>query len=70
MAEIDFIFEKKNQIIPLEVKANENLQAKSLKVFSQKYPNLHCWRTSLSNYREETWLTNLPLYGIDYLNEI
>lgn len=69
MAEIDFLLEKENQIIPLEVKASENLQAKSLKVFAQKNPTIHCWRTSLSNYREESWLTNLPLYGIHLLNE-
>jgi len=63
-AEIDFIFEKDTKIIPLEVKAGENLQAKSLKTFSLKYPEIHCYRTSLSNYRKESWLTNIPLYSI------
>lgn len=63
-AEIDFIFEANNTIIPLEVKANENLQSKSLKTFSLKNPSIHCYRTSLSNYREESWLTNVPLYAI------
>jgi predicted AAA+ superfamily ATPase len=63
-AEIDFIFEQDSKIIPLEVKAGENLQAKSLKTFSLKYPEIHCFRTSLSGYREESWLTNIPLYSI------
>ena len=63
-AEIDFIFEQDSKIIPLEVKAGENLQAKSLKTFSLKYPEIHCYRTSLSDYREESWLTNIPLYSI------
>lgn len=63
-AEIDFIFEQDSKIIPLEVKAGENLQAKSLKTFSIKHPEIHCYRTSLSDYREESWLTNIPLYSI------
>ena len=63
-AEIDFIFEKENVIIPLEVKASENLQAKSLKTLAFKYPDIHCFRTSLSDYRQESWMTNMPLYGI------
>lgn len=63
-AEIDFIFEQDSKIIPLEVKAGENLQAKSLKTFSLKYPEIHCFRSSLSDYREESWLTNIPLYSI------
>ncbi len=63
-AEIDFIFEQDSKIIPLEVKAGENLQAKSLKTFSLKHSEIHCFRTSLSDYREESWLTNIPLYSI------
>jgi predicted AAA+ superfamily ATPase len=63
-AEIDFIFESHNTIIPLEVKASENLQAKSLKTFALKHPEIHCYKTSLSDYREESWMTNVPLYGV------
>jgi predicted AAA+ superfamily ATPase len=63
-AEIDFIFESHNTIIPLEVKASENLQAKSLKTFALKYPEIHCYKTSLSDYREESWVTNVPLFGV------
>lgn len=63
-AELDFVFEKKGIIYPLEVKASENLQAKSLKIFANKYPSIHCYRTSLSNYRRESWMSNIPLYAV------
>jgi predicted AAA+ superfamily ATPase len=66
-AEVDFILENEQQIIPLEVKASENLQAKSLKIFHNKHPEITCFRTSLSDYREESWMTNLPLYGLTML---
>jgi predicted AAA+ superfamily ATPase len=69
-AELDFILENENKIYPLEVKSGENLQAKSLKTFSGKHPELHCYRTSLSDYRKEDWMTNLPLYCISQLFSI
>jgi predicted AAA+ superfamily ATPase len=63
-AEIDFVFQLKNIVIPVEVKAEENLKAKSLKLFVEKF-NLNTGiRTSMSSYREENWLTNIPLYAI------
>jgi hypothetical protein len=54
-------------VIPVEVKAEENLQAKSLKVFCQKYAPVSAVRTSMSDYRKEAWLTNIPLYAIGKL---
>lgn len=63
-AEIDFILEKENVIYPLEVKSSENLKSKSLKTFSLKYPEIHCYRSSLSDFREESWMTNIPLFAI------
>jgi predicted AAA+ superfamily ATPase len=63
-AEIDFLLQFSNEIIPLEVKATENLQAKSLRTFCQKYQPKTAIRTSLSDYREESWLVNIPLYLI------
>lgn len=62
--EIDFILQHGENIFPMEVKAEENLQAKSLKAFYQKYPNTIAVRTSMSDYRKENWLTNIPLYSI------
>ena len=68
-AEIDFLLQNEEGIIPVEVKAQENLQAKSLKLFCEKYhPNLAV-RTSMSDYREQDWMVNIPLYlvGRDFL---
>jgi predicted AAA+ superfamily ATPase len=69
VAELDFVFEKNRTFYPLEVKANENLQSKSLKIFHQKEKEIHCFRTSLSNYRKESWMTNVPLYAISSLTK-
>lgn len=62
--EIDFVIQYNDNIFPVEVKAEENLQAKSLKSFYQKYPDTRAIRSSMSDYREETWMTNIPLYAI------
>lgn len=62
-AELDFVIEQASIITGVEVKAEENLKAKSLKVFNTKHPEATCLRLSLSDYREEQWLTNVPLYG-------
>lgn len=62
-AEIDFLVQYQNSIIPIEVKAAENLKAKSLKTYHQKFNPRISIRTSLSNYRKEDWLLNLPLYA-------
>ncbi len=69
-AEIDFLIQYSGQVIPIEVKAEENLQAKSLKIFCQKYSPKTAVRTSMSDFRKEDWLTNLPLYAISELAEL
>jgi len=66
-AEVDFLLQVKGKVIPLEVKAAENLQAKSLRAYYQKYKPETVLRTSLSDYRQEDWLTNWPLYAINEL---
>jgi uncharacterized protein len=68
--EIDFIFQYGMDIIPLEVKASENLQAKSLKNYCLKFKPRKALRASMSNYREEDWLTNIPLYSISLISVI
>jgi len=65
--EIDFIFQIEDAVVPLEVKAAENLQSKSLRNFSRKYIHTRSFRTSLSDYRREDWVTNIPLYTINAL---
>ncbi len=70
MSEIDFLVQYNGNAVPVEVKAEENLQAKSLKVFCQKYKPTLAVRTSMSDYRKESWLTNIPLYAISELQNI
>lgn len=60
--ELDFLLQYADRIIPVEVKAEENLQSKSLRVFVEKNPGLHGVRCSMSDYREQEWMTNFPLY--------
>lgn len=62
--EIDFIIQKSADIVPIEVKAEENLKAKSLKVYCDKYKPQIAIRTSMSNYREQDWMVNMPLWMI------
>lgn len=61
--EIDFVVQIDTNIIPLEVKAEENLQAKSLKVILANNPGMQGLRFSMSDYREQENITNVPLYG-------
>ena len=63
-SEVDFVFQYQSGIYPVEVKAEENLKAKSLKVYSDKYAPAISIRSSMSDYRHDEWLLNLPLYGI------
>lgn len=67
-SELDFLIQTDEYIIPLEVKAEENLQAKSLKVFTQKYGVKNAVRVSMSEFREQDWLVNIPLYNIGNFN--
>lgn len=62
--EIDFLLQQDDKILPVEVKAEENLQAKSLRAFVERNPELHGIRLSMSPFREQDWLTNYPLYSV------
>lgn len=68
-AEIDFLIQAQNGIIPIEVKAEENLKSKSLKVFVEKYMPVTAIRTSMSPFRVQDWMTNVPLYGVSTVGE-
>lgn len=65
--EVDFVVQAGGAVVPVEVKAEENLRAKSLAAFCKTYDIEHAVRTSLSGYRKESWLVNLPLYAISCL---
>lgn len=62
--EVDFIVQHEGAVFPVEVKAEENLKAKSLRSFKERHPEVRARRFSLSDYREESWLINVPLYLI------
>lgn len=65
--EIDFVYDYDRQIVPVEVKASTNLQAKSLRLFVEKNHLGRGLRLSLDNLQEQSWVVNLPLYAIGLL---
>lgn len=69
-AEVDFVVQSAGVIVPLEVKAAENLKSQSLKSYIQRYSPSVALRASLSRYREQELLTNIPLYSIGQLESI
>lgn len=70
-AELDFAIEHAGALVPIEVKAEENLQSKSLRSYIDRFQPAEAWRFSLANYREQEDMINVPLYAIGprlYLN--
>lgn len=63
--EIDFVVDNGEQIVPIEVKAETNLRAKSLKTYRERFGPELSVRTSMADYKKEDWLLNLPLYAIE-----
>jgi predicted AAA+ superfamily ATPase len=63
-SEVDFVIQEGGKIIPIEVKSGENLKSKSFKFFCERYRPQVAVRTSLADYRQESWMTNIPLYSI------
>lgn len=60
--EIDFLIQKENQVVPIEVKSAENIKSKSLKSYHDKYQPKVCIRTSLAGFKTQEWMQNIPLY--------
>jgi hypothetical protein len=67
--EVDFVIDTGEQIIPVEVKAEVNLKAKSLRVYKDKYNPEISIRTSMADYKKEDWLVNLPLYAVEEIEK-
>lgn len=63
-AEVDFVIDNGMDVIPVEVKAEQNLQAKSLKMYREKFRPKMSIRTSMTEYKKEDWLLNLPLWAV------
>ncbi|MFR4452814.1 MAG: DUF4143 domain-containing protein [Ruminococcus sp.] len=68
--EIDFVVDTGEKIVPVEVKAEVNLRAKSLKTYQEKFSPEVSVRASMANYKKEEWLVNLPLYAINQIMKI
>lgn len=68
-AEVDFIIDNGGNVIPIEVKAEQNLKAKSLKVYQEKYQPKIAVRTSMADYKKEERLLNLPLWAISKIKD-
>ena len=64
-AEVDFVIDDGSDVMPVEVKAEVNLQAKSLKVYREKFQPKLSIRTSMTDYKKEDWLLNLPLWAVE-----
>lgn len=62
--EVDFLVQSGSRIYPIEVKAEENLHSKSLRAFNERYKGMHPIRFSLSGFRDEGWMRNVPLWAI------
>lgn len=68
--EIDFLIDNGETVVPVEVKAETNLKAKSLKTYRDKYNPEIAIRTSMADYRAEEWVVNLPLYAAEEMAEV
>lgn len=62
--EVDYVCRMRGRVLPIEVKAEENLRSKSLRRFVEEYGVAHAVRVSMSPYKEQDWMTNVPLYGV------
>lgn len=69
-AEIDFLLDTGTEVIPVEVKAEKNLKAKSLKTYCGKFKPKTAVRTSMSDYKKEDWLTNIPLWAVEIIAKV
>lgn len=61
-SEVDFLIQKEEHIIPIEVKSSENLRSRSLRVYHDHYRPDICIRTSLAGFQKQEWMENIPLY--------
>lgn len=68
--EVDFVVDTGELIVPVEVKAEINLKAKSLRTYQEKFAPKISVRTSMADYKNEAWLVDLPLYAIDQITQI
>jgi hypothetical protein len=69
-AEVDFLIQVKNEIIPIEVKSDENIRSKSLTAYNDLYKPSIRIRCSLRNLKKDEGLLNIPLFMVDYIEKL
>jgi len=69
-AEVDFLIQREGEIYPVEVKAAENLRAKSLQSYAKQFSPGKAVRISMSDYRDQDWLVNVPLYAVNQIGDL
>jgi predicted AAA+ superfamily ATPase len=69
-AEVDFLIQYQNHILPVEVKSDKNRQSKGLAVYEKTYKPLIRIRYSLNNLKLDGNLINIPLFMADYTKKI
>ena len=67
---VNIVVDTGELIVPVDVKAEVNLKAKSLKSYQEKFSPEVSIRTSMADFKKEYWLVNLPLYAIDLITHI
>lgn len=69
-SEVDFVIQKHDKVVPIEVKSAVNVRSRSLRVYYEKYLPTECVRTSLNDYEMQSWMKNIPLFYLEqWLNE-
>jgi len=69
-AEVDFLWQRRNTVVPVEVKAGVNARGKSLKAFGQRYSPPLLVRTTLLNLRRDGAVLNVPLYALNAVDRL
>lgn len=64
-AEIDFVLQMESRIVPVEVKAEEHVRARSLAQFVKNHPELKGLRISMKGYVDQGWMENIPLVAVN-----
>ena len=62
--EQDFLIQKAKSIVPIEVKAEQNIRSHSLKTYCEKFQPEEAVRFSTLKYKEQEWMVNIPLYAV------
>lgn len=65
--EVDFLYECEGTVVPVEVKAGNNVKGKSIARFSEQFGINKCVRFSLRDYSDHGWIVNVPLYAANLL---